>query len=60
MNVHSNGGVLKVTHKAMVKGYDYEVWFCEKAMTNLISWTYMIKQYPDTHYGKYKVTFVVP
>ncbi len=44
MRLASNGGTMTVRHKAKIAGYDQQVWFDKKAITNIISLKNLIKQ----------------
>ena len=60
MYVAGTGGVLKVTQKATVKGYNREVWFSKKSLTNVLCWKNVREEYPETHFDVETGTFVVP
>ena len=49
MKLQSNGGTLKVTEKAILNGYHDNVWFSNKAITNIIALCNIIKQYQVTY-----------
>jgi hypothetical protein len=49
MKLQSNGGTMVVRHKAKITSYDYEVWFDESAITNIIALSNLIKQYQVTY-----------
>jgi hypothetical protein len=49
MKLQSNGGTMKVNHKASINGYDNEVWFSKDAITNIIALSNLIKQYRVTY-----------
>ena len=55
VTVHSNGGVLKTNLRAYMKGKDnIEVWFCEDAITNILSLGKMTERFRvsyDSHKG---------
>jgi hypothetical protein len=58
MRLKSNGGTMVVTHKATMPGYQNNVWFSEKAITNIIALSNLIKQYRVT-YDSDELIFVV-
>jgi hypothetical protein len=41
----SNGGTMMVTHKAKVAGYNTDVWYNKKAITNILALSNVRKQY---------------
>jgi hypothetical protein len=49
MKLQSNGGTMKVNHKAPINGYDNKVWFSKDAITNIIALSNLIKQYRVTY-----------
>jgi hypothetical protein len=49
MRLTSNGGTMKVNHKATMKGYNSNVWFSDYAITNIIALKNLIKQYRVTY-----------
>ena len=49
MTVTSNGGAMQVTRKATIPGYDQEVWYDGKAITNIILLKNLSKQYLVTY-----------
>jgi hypothetical protein len=49
MKLQSNGGTMKVNHKASINGYDNKVWFSKDAITNIIALSNLIKQYRVTY-----------
>ena len=58
MKLQSNGSTLKVTEKAILNGYHDNVWFSNKAITNIIALCDIIKQYRVT-YDSDDLRFVV-
>ena len=49
MTVQGNGGTLDITHRVKLKGYTSKPWFIKKAITNILSFNNMIKQYRVTY-----------
>jgi hypothetical protein len=49
MKLQSNGGTMKINHKASITGYDNEGWFSKDAITNIITLSNLIKQYRVTY-----------
>ena len=49
MHVRSNGGSMKVTQQAELKGYHKPVWFSKEAITNIIALKNIIQQYRVTY-----------
>ena len=49
MTVQGNCVTLDITHRAKLKGYTYKPWFSKKAITNILSFKNMIKQYRVTY-----------
>ena len=45
MLLKSNGGTMEVGQKATIVGYNQEVWFSSRAITNIISLSNLITQY---------------
>jgi hypothetical protein len=58
MHLQSNGGTLVIHHKARIHGYHTEVWFSTDAITNIISYKNLAKQYRITSDSK-DGTFIV-
>ena len=58
MRLKSNGGTMKVTHKAKMPGYHKDVWFSKRAITNIIALSNLIEQYHVT-YDSNDLMFVV-
>ena len=58
MRLKSNGGTMKVNHKATIKGYERPVWFSKDAIMNIIVLKNIIWQYRVT-YDSDESTFVV-
>ena len=58
MTIQGNGGTLDITHIDKLKGYTSKAWFSKKAITNILSFKNMIKQYRVT-YDSNDETFVV-
>ena len=58
MYLETNGGVLITTQKAILKDWG-EVWFNERAITNIFSYADMAKRYRITYDSKHKDAFVV-
>ena len=58
MWLKSNGGTMKVNHKATINGYDRPVWFSKDAITNIIALKNIIRQYRVT-YNSDELTFAV-
>ena len=58
MRLKSNGGTMRVNHKASIAGYMNKVWFDKKAITNIVALTNLIKQYRVT-YDSDDLSFVV-
>jgi hypothetical protein len=59
LQMTSNGGGLKITKKCKIPGYKYLVWYCKKAITNIICLKNLIKCYRVTYNSKVDTTFVV-
>ena len=49
MTVQGNSGTLDITHRAKLKGYTSKPWFRKEAITNILSFKNMIKQYRITY-----------
>jgi hypothetical protein len=49
MTLQSNGGQMKVRHKAKITSYKHEVWFDKGAITNIIALSNLITQYRVTY-----------
>jgi hypothetical protein len=49
MTLQSNGGQMKVRHKAKITPYKHEVWFNKDAITNIIALSNLITQYHVTY-----------
>jgi hypothetical protein len=49
MTLQSNGGQMKVHHKAKISSYQHEVWFDKDAITNIIALSNLITQYRVTY-----------
>jgi hypothetical protein len=58
MRLQSNGGHMIVKREATVKGYRKNVWYSEKAITNIVALSNVIKQYRVT-YDSDDLKFVV-
>ena len=58
MTLHSNGGTMTVSRKAKIAGYENDVWFSTRAITNIIALRNLIKQYRVT-YDSDDLMFVV-
>ena len=58
MKLRSNGGSMMVTHKASLPGYHNKVWYSDRAITNIIALSNIIKQYRVT-YDSDDLMFVV-
>jgi hypothetical protein len=58
MRLQSNGGHMIVKREAIVKGYYKKVWYIEKAITNIVALSNVIKQYRVT-YGSDDLKFMV-
>jgi hypothetical protein len=58
MRLKSNGGTMVVTRKATMPGYNKDVWFSTRAITNIIALSNLIQQYHVTYDSDYKM-FVV-
>jgi hypothetical protein len=58
MRLKSNDGTMAVTHKATMTGYKHDVWFSEKAITNIIALKNLRQQYQITYDSRDK-KFVV-
>jgi hypothetical protein len=58
MELSTNGKVLKIHHKADLPGWG-EVWFHEKAITNILSYAEMADKYQITYDSGNEVAFVV-
>ena len=43
--LQSNGGKMRITHKAQIAGYKLHVWFYHKSITNRIVLKNIVKQY---------------
>ena len=59
MRVLSNGGALIVKRKAMMPGYKKEVWFSERAITNIVCLKNLNQQYRVTYDSYDDLGFVV-
>ena len=44
MRLKSNGGTMRVTHQATVRGYQNHVWFSKRAITNIIALRNLMRQ----------------
>ena len=49
MTVQGNGGALDITQRAKLKGYTSRLLFRKEAITNILSFKNMIKQYRVTY-----------
>jgi hypothetical protein len=49
MTLQSNGGQMKVRHKAKITSYKHKVWFDKDAITNIIALSNLITQYRVTY-----------
>jgi hypothetical protein len=49
MRLKSNGGTMVVTRKATMPGYNKDVWFSTRAITNIIALSNLIQQYRVTY-----------
>jgi hypothetical protein len=49
MRLKSNGGTMVVTRKSTIPGYNKDVWFSTRAITNIIALSYLIQQYRVTY-----------
>jgi hypothetical protein len=49
LHLKNNGGTTTVTHKAKMAGYHMHVWYNERAITNIIALSSVIKQYRVTY-----------
>jgi hypothetical protein len=49
MRMKSNGGTMMLTHKARMADYHTHVWYNEKATTNILALSNVIKQYHVTY-----------
>jgi hypothetical protein len=58
MRLKSNGGTMVVTRKATMPGYNKDVWFSTRAITNIIALSNLIQQYRVTYESDNKM-FVV-
>ena len=58
MRLKSNGGTMQVGRKATIAGYNRDVWFSTRAITNIISLSNLITQYRVT-YDSDDLMFVV-
>jgi len=58
LRLKSNGGTMMVRQKAKVNGYHANVWFSEKAITNIFALGNVVKQYRVT-YDSDELMFVV-
>jgi hypothetical protein len=58
MILKSNGGTMVVTRKATMPGYNKDVWFSTRAITNIIALSNFIQQYRVTYDSDDKMFFV--
>jgi hypothetical protein len=58
MRLKSNGGTMVVTRKATMPGYNKDVWFSTRAITNIIALSNFSQQYCVTYDGDDKMCFV--
>ena len=58
MRLKSNGGMMKVNHKATINSYECPVWFSKDAITNIIALKNIIRKY-RVAYNSDESTFVV-
>jgi hypothetical protein len=49
MRLKSNGGTMVVTRKATMPGYNKDVWFSTRSITNIIALSNLIQQYRVTY-----------
>jgi hypothetical protein len=49
MRLKSNGGTIVVTQKTTMSGYNKDVWFSTRAITNIIALSNLIQQYRVTY-----------
>jgi hypothetical protein len=55
----SNGGGLHITKECMILGYEFWMWFTERAMTNIICLKNIIHLYRVTYDSKRRTAFIV-
>jgi hypothetical protein len=58
MGLNSNGGAMAVTRKSTMPGYNKDVWFSTRAITNIIALSNLIQQYRVTYDSDDKMFFV--
>jgi hypothetical protein len=58
MRLKSNGGTMLVTREATMPGYDKDVWFSTRSITNIIALSNLIQQYRVTYDSDDKMFFV--
>jgi hypothetical protein len=49
MRLKSNGGTMTVRQQATIRGYEQKVWYSERAITNILALSNVIKQYRVTY-----------
>jgi hypothetical protein len=58
MRLKSNGGTMAVTRKATMPGYNKDIWFSTRAITNIIALSNLIQQYRVTYDSDDKMCIV--
>jgi hypothetical protein len=58
MRLKSNGGTMVVTRKAIIPGYNKDIWFSTRAITNIIALSNLIQQYRLTYESDDKMCIV--
>jgi hypothetical protein len=49
MRLKINSGTMVVTHKSIMPGYNKDVWFSTRAITNIIALSNLIQKYQVTY-----------
>jgi hypothetical protein len=59
MNMSSNGGDMKISKECKVLGYEFWVWYTQRAMTNILSLKNLIRLYRVTYDSEKRTSFIV-
>jgi len=59
MNMSSNGGGMRISKECKVLGYDFWVWYTQRAMTNILSLKNLIRLYRVTYDSEKRTSFIV-
>ena len=59
MNMSSNGGDMRISKECKVLGYEFWVWYTQRAMTNILSLKNLIRLYRVTYDSEKRTSFIV-